>query len=353
MSEMSLPIVRLSGSPANAGAAFAEFALANGAARALGERLAPLGEHFISNLEQALAAAELHRLLKTEASAQYAESAVLARALGVTPSALMCVSGLSDTTDWLAGDRPHECTCLLRRGKDALHWQTWDFANAMSPFLCVISRAIDGAYRSATLTTLFGHAHFGINSEGLAIGTQNLACTDARPGVPFAATIARVLDECANVRDARDLIASVTRMSGHRFTVSDQAGEIAVIETTATAIEDRMLATDETVIASNYPLYAPIAKHALDYSPQSHDRVRRMSGEVAAGHVSASYVPHQPVLRLSGKDVFETSTLAAISFCRRTGEMNVWRPESGWMSYEVPDAGRVGPSDTRPAYPGG
>jgi hypothetical protein len=338
---MSFPYVRLEGSRGSCAEQFSTFAMQLGADRALQARMLPLGVEVAQRLDEVTQPnSELDGLLKNHVPDQCLESSILSANLNVSTSYLVCVSGLSDVVDWIGDSAPEECTCALRRCRDGvLHWQTWDFDAQMSQFACVVDRHVAGCHASVSLTTALGHAHFGVNAMGLAIGTQNMAFSNGRAGVPFSSIIARVLDECEDVEQAVELIARLPRMSGRRYTLSHKNGNACLVEVSPREIETEHVRSEAGVAVANHPRIPSIARLALDYSPTSRDRVGAMSAVLTKCAPDALYRPDVPILRSGDNDAFNTRTIALVSLDASKNTMYLARPDSDWIAYSPGDEG--------------
>lgn len=328
-----IPYCSVQGSREAAHQRFAAFAIEQGLGRAVPARLAAIEQNceaFCASVEERCA--PVGQAMVAYCPSQFAEAAIVGKAVGMSPIALTCLSGLSDTSDFLEAAASAECTLLMRPGAPPTFWQTWDFPATMESFVCVVERKIDATLRNVCLTTIFGHAHFGINESGLAIGTQNLQGIRARLGIPFSSLIAQALERCTSIDDAIAFLTDAPRMSAHRYSVGDATGRLAVLEATSEAA--RRLDIHQVFAASNHPAVSDTTG-CRDYSPGSRDRVNQILDMARTRELSSRFRVGPPVLRVNAQagDAFRTTTIAFVSFDLARRSMTVARPDGPWSEF--------------------
>ena len=197
------------------------------------------------------------------------EFSSIARAADLSIEKLLVANGLTDYRDYVlfeasgagggpsqsAGGHSGECSAFLvpasrAAGARPIVGQTWDMPPDQLEFIVVVHRKPSGAPETLGLTTAGCMCLIGMNSEGVAVGNNNLTPTDVRAGVNYLFTITRALRQsCAE--DAVEAIESTPRMSGHNFYVAD--GAVAInVETSATLAGRTNVDTDVFVHTNHY-----------------------------------------------------------------------------------------------------
>jgi len=178
-------------------------------------------------------------------AAVWSEFQGIARGSGIPEEALLVANALTDMRDLVLLETPPdrltpqtpagECTAFIVPascgGGTPIVGQTWDMHPDAVPFTLVVTRRPADGPATIALTTVGCLSLIGLNEEGVAVATNNLAPVDARPGVSYLFTITRAL-ACRSARESASAIAATPRLSGHNFLVAD-ASDAANVETTA------------------------------------------------------------------------------------------------------------------------
>jgi len=85
-------------------------------------------------------------------------------------------------------------------------------------------------YLSVGNTDTFVGRYDGVNEKGLAIGMTGVRPKEVKPGVNFPLLVRCVLDKCANVREAKRVLASAHHATTNNYLVADKGGDMTVIE---------------------------------------------------------------------------------------------------------------------------
>jgi isopenicillin-N N-acyltransferase-like protein len=98
----------------------------------------------------------------------------------------------------------------------------------------------------------------GLNSAGLAVVANGLACTDAGEGVPFIILMRKILGE-RRIGDALSTVMGARRASGTNYVLASATGEIAHVE--CTGGEAEMLYPRDGAIGHANHLTSPRLRH--------------------------------------------------------------------------------------------
>lgn len=145
------------------------------------------------------------------------------------------------------------CSSILlsreRGGGHPLAAQTWDLDVDQQPFVVLVERHPDRGPPTVALTTAGCLSLTGINAAGVAVGTNNIRATDARPGVGYLDVLHAMLGQ-PRAADAAQLAAQAPRAAAHYFFALD-AQEAHAVECTATQHAHRAL-VDAAAIYTNH-----------------------------------------------------------------------------------------------------
>lgn len=255
-------------------------------------------------------------------------SAVEAQACGdvhsVHPGQWLVMSGMSDWLDFLQSRQTTDlgCSTLLfppNQSKIPMV-QTWDLHRFVENHSVVLERHVEGMVPSLTLTTALGHAHFGVNAEGICIGTNNLQCKRARKGVVFAAAIQEVLDRATSIQKAIEILQQLPLMSGHNFILADKNKNVVNLER-STYQSSLFSITQKSFAHTNHFLTEHLIEEGIVYSSTSIPRCEYLQGKAKQGMESGSLSQFQdwfsdhsvPVCR-HGKKPDDIVTCALVAF---------------------------------------
>lgn len=98
------------------------------------------------------------------------------------------------------------------------------------------TRPSDG-FASVGATSRFVGRHDGVNESGLAIAFSGVPRNDFEPGVMWALAIRGVLDHCATVQEAVDLLEDIPHAYTVNFLIADAHDELAIVEASPDAVQ--------------------------------------------------------------------------------------------------------------------
>lgn len=133
----------------------------------------------------------------------------------------------------MAQPAPAECSAFASVATDGrvLVGQNWDWA----PFTCdtvvVLQATPDNGPSYLTVVEAGLLAKFGVNSDGLAVMTNALACADDQGdvGVPYHVML-RALLGCGTTAEALARLESSTRASSANYLLADRDGSVVDVE---------------------------------------------------------------------------------------------------------------------------
>lgn len=128
---------------------------------------------------------------------------------------------------------PSECTAFAKVSADGrvLVGQNWDWVPFARETVVVLRAAPDDGHAFVTVVEAGLLAKFGVNSAGLAVMTNALACTEDRAdaGVPYHVMLRAVL-ECDSTAEGLKRLDTSTRASSANYLLADSTGEIVDVE---------------------------------------------------------------------------------------------------------------------------
>jgi len=167
----------------------------------------------------------------------------------IEPEMLMICNGLTDIQDAVLveaagkseGCSGGQCTAWMAAPEateagEALGGQTWDMYRSAEKFIVVVKRVPNEGPATLSMTTVGCLSLIGLNSEGVAVGNNNLQPTDAGEGVVYLAMIHRALSQ-RTLAGAVNSVTLAVRCSGHNYWFVGPEGEIVDVETTARQFE--------------------------------------------------------------------------------------------------------------------
>lgn len=133
----------------------------------------------------------------------------------------------------LANPVPSECTAFASVSADGrvLVGQNWDWMPFARDTVVVLQAVPDDSPAFVTVVEAGLLAKFGVNSAGLALMTNALACTEdqADVGVPYHVML-RALLECETTTDAVARLDQAARASSANYLLADSTGSIVDVE---------------------------------------------------------------------------------------------------------------------------
>jgi isopenicillin-N N-acyltransferase-like protein len=133
----------------------------------------------------------------------------------------------------LAMPVPAECTAFASVSADSqvLVGQNWDWVPFARDTMVILQVQPDDGPSFVTGVEAGLLAKFGVNSAGLAVMTNALACAEdsGDVGVPYHAML-RALLECSTTAEAVALLGKCTRASSANYLLADVSGSIVDVE---------------------------------------------------------------------------------------------------------------------------
>lgn len=133
-----------------------------------------------------------------------------------------------------AADGPEEgCSAMLSQSpKGPIFAQNWDLNADNAPFVRLIHRRPAEGPETLSLTCAGCLSLMGLNSEGLAVGTNNVRSRDSQPGSGYLDLIHQMLGQ-ERLAAAKSKLEGARRAAAHTYWLLD-ASEGYLIECTAT-----------------------------------------------------------------------------------------------------------------------
>lgn len=210
--------------------------------------------------------AQNNHIISSFDSEIYEETMAIAKAANVSFEELILMQGLTDYRDYLSWGKIPEgfgCTSIIsprEQSKDGklILAQNWDLGTTNMPYVCFVIRHPKGKPSSYNLTVTGGLSLIGLNSHGVAIGTNNIKSTDSRLGVHYLNLIHKAM-HLKSCSDVVNMIQNSPRSGAHYFLVGDKTGDSAGLECTATKTAIRKT-NSEIVTHCNHILDEELAK---------------------------------------------------------------------------------------------
>ena len=208
----------------------------------------------------------------------------IANGANISLAQLFIVQGLTDFRDYLSwGYLPdgYGCTSFIlprerTANKSLTLAQSWDLLTPNMPFVCLVKRQPNQGPSTLSLTVTGGLSMIGMNSEGVAIGTNNIKTTDSQAGVHYLHLIHKALS-CSSAKEAVATIQSAKRCGAHYYLIGDSSGDYYGLECSATT-SDLLPATKGFISHCNHPLSAKINKlNAEDMGESTQHRQQRIN----------------------------------------------------------------------------
>lgn len=190
----------------------------------------------------------------------------------------------------LASTVPTECSAFARVSTDGrvLVGQNWDWMPFARDTVVVLRAAPDDGPAFVTVVEAGLLAKFGVNSAGLAVMTNALACTEdqADAAVPYHAML-RALLECGTTDEALTRLEKAPRASSANYLLADSSGSIVDVEARPGGPRSlHRLEPDGRGILVHTNHFTSADFDAVDYADlvdtTSHLRLQRLDDTVAA-----------------------------------------------------------------------
>ena len=135
---------------------------------------------------------------------------------------------------------------------NAFFGQTWDMHASATPYVILIHGEPDDAPSFLTFTVTGCVGMIGMNSEGIAVGVNNLMATDGQVGVTWPFVIRKILQQ-DNLDDALACLTGAKLAGAHNYMLMDKQGRGYEVEAMSTRHHVRELAGD-TISHTNHCL---------------------------------------------------------------------------------------------------
>jgi len=265
----------------------------------------------------------------------YKELMGMSEGSGLSMQEIYIMQGLTDFRDFLTwGQLPDGLGCtsmIVSRERSAsgqlILAQNWDLMTSNMPYVCFVKRKPEIGPETMSLTVTGGLSMIGLNSEGLAIGTNNIKTTDSRRGVHYLNIIHRALS-CATASEAEHAIQYAHRSGAHYYMLGDKSGDYYGIECSAT--KHGILKGDAGVVTHcNHPLHPEVASlNAEDMGESTQYRQKRIDSLVSDGAIGVSEI----------KEILSDYDGGDLAICRR--DVGEGISTNGSVIIE-PEAGRI------------
>ncbi len=128
---------------------------------------------------------------------------------------------------------PSECSAFAAVADEGhvIVGQNWDWGPFATETVVVLQSFPDEGPAFVTVVEAGLLAKFGVNSDGLAVMTNALACTDdeGEPGVPYHVMLRALLD-CSSTDQGVKRIEGAARASSANYLLADESGTIVDVE---------------------------------------------------------------------------------------------------------------------------
>lgn len=128
--------------------------------------------------------------------------------------------------------QPVRCSCFaFHTGADVLLGRNSDFLTRIQDQNSnLLLSFFDGGFAFNGNTTAFAEMEDGINCRGLAVGLTSAAPAGLRPGLNAGMLLRLLLESCADVPQALELLKNIPTASSHTLVLADHQGRIALVE---------------------------------------------------------------------------------------------------------------------------
>lgn len=270
----------------------------------------------------------------------------IAEGANLSVDTILATNGLTDIRDILCWPGQLEalggCSSFIAaadftRDGEVYCGQTWDLATDNLPYVLGVHRKPDEGPETWCLTTVGCLSLIGLNDAGLAIGTTNIRCTDAQPGVTYLSIIHKALS-CRTFAEARSAVVEAPRAGGHYYFLCGPEGQASALECTATQAEEVVVEhgiyvhTNHCLIPSNQALEG-VAPQASSTARQARLEALILASRenTAESFMEALSDRSGGAVAINRDDINGINTNGAV----------IMAPESGriWACHGLPDTG--------------
>lgn len=229
-------------------------------------------------------------------AALYAEFVAMADAAGITPAQAVVVGGFTDFVDTVravvGGQTPSsviedDCTAVIvpdgRANGAGFLGQTWDMHDTATDHVLLLRVQPDDAPGALVFTTTGCLGQIGMNTEGVAVGINNLTGLDGQRGVAWTSVVRGML-KTSTAGDALDVLLGAELAGAHNFLIFDRHGDGYNIEGMP-SVRPVVELHDAPIVHTNHAIDpAAIAVHAEKDPPLLDSSTRRLAraGELLA-----------------------------------------------------------------------
>ncbi len=190
----------------------------------------------------------------------------MADATGLSLAELIVVNGFTDFIDtvynahgtpavFAAPAGADNCTAFLVPSQQsstqaAMFGQTWDMHDTATPHVILIHGQPAGKPAFLTFTTVGCVGMIGMNSEGVAVGINNLLGADGQIGVTWPFVIRKMLEQ-KNADAALACLRDATLAGAHNYQILDKSGTGYNIEAMSTYLHVSEL-HDSAIVHTNH-----------------------------------------------------------------------------------------------------
>ncbi|MEM1167490.1 MAG: C45 family peptidase [Planctomycetota bacterium] len=298
MDTLALPIVELSGTPAEMGRSYGG-QLAGPISGFVAHRLAITGQYLrdrgFAGEADLLAVGEAGlAVLEGFDGEGFAELVATAEAAGVEPAGLFAAANYSDVRDvvLLAGGDPSDegCTAFALSGEvttsgEVIAGQTWDLhPRDMEHVIAVHRRPTHGA-RTVAITTVGSPTLIGLNEHGVYVGTTNIKVRGVRgDGVGYLNVLHRALSRAKTAEEASALMSEAPRLAAHTYWGADARGAIELEASAGSVVRRALGGGTPWLVQTNHCLDPEhVSREAEAPSESSSHRLSRATDLVGAG----------------------------------------------------------------------
>ena len=196
----------------------------------------------------------------------------------------------------MALSAPAECSAFASVSPEGrvLAGQNWDWAPFARDSVVVLQAVPDDGPSFVTVVEAGLLAKFGANSDGLAVMTNAMACTDDQgdAGVPYH-VILRALLDCGSTQEALVRLEESTRASSANYLLADRGGHVVDVEARPGGPDMlHQLRPDERGVLLHTNHFASPDFDGVDYADMVTSTSRHRLGCVS-GSVAAADDPHE------------------------------------------------------------
>lgn len=224
-------------------------------------------------------AGECEEIMRRHCPELLEELGGLGEAAGLDHDALMT---LSITAPYDPDDLPQRaCTVLaVLPGRSAegrtIVGRNFDFFHDVSAESAATYTAYpDKGYASLGNCDIWTGREDGVNEAGLFVGQAAFFRQGLKPGITFWFIVRMLLERCATVGEALDLVSGLPHSAGWTYLLADSSGDAAVVEPTGSGVAVRR-ARDGLLLLTNHAVCPECAGSESWVPPDSRPRYERL-----------------------------------------------------------------------------